>query len=51
MKSILNKSFQYTPSYGTDIAKTIRREKKRLAKLRELQAKFPPKVSPIKAAK
>lgn len=48
MKRITDKSFVYTPSYGTDIAKTIAREKKRLAKLAELQAKFPPKVTALR---
>lgn len=51
MKSILDRNFVYRNSASTDIAKTFAKERKRLAKLEELQAKFPPKVTNIKAAK
>ena len=48
MKRITDPTFVYRNSASTDIAKTFERERKRLAKLAELQAKFPPKVTNIK---
>jgi hypothetical protein len=35
MKSILDKSFRYTPAASTDVRKTIKREQERLKKERE----------------
>jgi hypothetical protein len=46
VKSILDRTFRYTPSANTDIRKTIQRERKRLA---ELKAKS--NVAPLKRAK
>ncbi len=48
MKRITDKDFKYVPASKTDVGATIRREIKRLAKLKELTEKFPPKVTQIK---
>lgn len=48
MIRITDKRFVYRNAASTDIAKTFERERKRLAKLAELQAKFPPKVTQIR---
>ena len=48
MKRITDKSFVYTPACATDLKKRFDKERKRLAKLAELQAKFPPKVTQLK---
>jgi len=42
MKRIINQSFRYVPAVSTNVGATIRREQRRLAKLQQLQAKFPP---------
>lgn len=47
MIRITDPKFKYVPAAATDVGATIRREQKRLAKLRELQAKFP-KITNIK---
>jgi len=46
-KSILDRTFRYVPAAKTNIRLTIAREKKRLAKLEELKARFN-NVQPIK---
>ena len=51
MKRITDKTFQYTPACATDLAKTFAKEKRRLAKLAELQAKFSNVQQIKKAAK
>lgn len=47
MLKITDRRFKYVNAASTDISKTIAREKRRLAKLAELQAKFN-SVVPIK---
>lgn len=47
MKRITDKDFRYVHSSKTDVGATIRRERKRLAKIAELQAHFT-KVTPIR---
>ena len=48
MLKITDKRFVYKNSASTDLKATFARERKRLAKLAELQAKFPPKVTQIR---
>lgn len=52
MKSIFDKSFRYTPSAETDVAKTFSRVRRRLKEEEELrafsEAEAKAKVSPIK---
>lgn len=48
MKSILDRKFVYRNSASTDIAKTFAKERRRLAKLEELKAKFPSTVRQIR---
>ena len=48
MKSILCKTFVYRNSASTDLKATFARERKRLARLEELKAKFPPKVTQLR---
>ena len=47
MKRITDPTFVYRNSASTDIAKTFAKERRRLAKLEELKAKFN-NVQPIK---
>ncbi len=47
MKKITDPTFKYVPAAATDVGATIRRELKRLAKLKELQEHFT-KVTPIR---
>ena len=57
MKSILDRSFEYTPSAETDLKKTFVRIRRRLEELEHAQAlanaeaKGKAKVSPIKPGK
>ena len=52
VKSILDKSFKYTPSAWTDVRKTFRRERARLAALRaageQAAREASRKVSPLR---
>ena len=48
MKRITDRTFVYTPACATDLRRTFAKERKRLAKLAELQAKFPPKVTALR---
>ena len=41
MKRITDPTFKYVPASKTDVGATIRREIKRLAKLKELTEKYP----------
>ena len=48
MKKITDPTFVYRNSASTDLKATFARERRRLAKLAELQAKFPPKVTALR---
>lgn len=47
MKRITDKDFKYVPAASTNLAATFKRERARLAKLKELQEHFT-KVTPIR---
>lgn len=51
MKRITDPTFRYYSAAATDLRRTFARERKRLAKLRELQAKFPKVTQLRKEAK
>lgn len=47
MKSILDPSFQYTPSASTDLRKTFARVRREMRKQQRVDAEASAKVSPI----
>ena len=47
MKSILDPTFQYTPSASTDLRKTFARVRREMRKNAKIQAETSAKVSPI----
>lgn len=47
MKSILDPSFQYTPSASTDLRKTFARVRREMRKQARIDAETSAKVSPI----